>query len=86
MQSLWNRVNKMKTVSTTYELEHEQYIYRLTEDALGVIVRRVPVDNQLWSHGVISQGVDESFAFKSSCQVKLHKFKGLADAVAFIKR
>lgn len=45
-----------KTISIIREVEYGDHVYRFHVDAEGkTFVRRVPIDNRLWSHAVICQ-------------------------------
>jgi len=76
----------MKIISTTYELCHGAYIYRLIEDNIGVIIKRVPADNAVWNHGIICQILNESGTFKHACgSDTVQKVSNLKDAIVLIK-
>jgi hypothetical protein len=77
----------MKVISTTYEMVHGAHIYRLIEDAKGVMIRRTPnVDYPLWSHGVITQMLNENGEFMMGIVATqpMH-LKTLNEAVQLIK-
>lgn len=83
----------LTAVSTTYELTHNGYVYRLIKDAMPkgktrVIVRRLAVDKAgNWSHGVLTQLLDaETMTFKPTCMVTGRQdFDNVVKALTFIE-
>jgi hypothetical protein len=75
----------MKVVSTTYEMEHGDHIYRLINDVKGVLVRRTRVDDPLWGHGILTQMINENGVFVPGFLINKHKyFNTMAEATKFI--
>lgn len=77
----------LKTVVTTYEVDHQKWRYRLIVEDAGVLVKRVPLDTVLWSHVVLAQAVDSvTNRFISVCRIDLPvvRFHDLDHALKFI--
>jgi len=73
-------------ISTTHEMEHGEWVYRLIEDKKGILIRRTLKENMLWGHGVLTQMLDESGKFMMGISVSKPKFlKTIEEAVQLIK-
>ncbi len=57
--SLMSHLSKLKVLTTTYELEREDYVYRITVDEDGwVIIKRTDALHPMWTHGALTQAYD----------------------------
>ncbi len=57
--ALMSHLSKLKVLTTTYELEREDYVYRITVDEDGwVIIKRTDAQRPLWTHGLVTQAYD----------------------------
>ena len=52
-------LSKLKVIQTTYALEREDYVYRITVDEDGwVIIKRTDAQHPMWTHGALTQAYD----------------------------
>lgn len=52
-------LSKLKALQTTYGLEREDYVYRITVDEDGwIIIKRTDSRHPMWTHGALTQAYD----------------------------
>lgn len=57
--ALMTQLAKLKVLQTTYGMEREDYVYRITVDEDGwIIIKRTDAQHPLWTHGALTQAYD----------------------------
>lgn len=77
----------LTVVSTTYETQKGQRLYRITENEFGIVIRRLSADERCgWSHGTLVQVYtgNAQKEFVTRCVGVPAKVATLADAVKII--
>lgn len=72
----------MRTIEKVHESSYDGHDYRFSESEKGVSVRRVPSNNPLWSHGLVSEvyDLDEKKFRESAIAGQNLMFKSLIQA------
>lgn len=78
---------ELVVVEQVFETTQGDWVYRFRSNERGVMVRRVSKDNQLWSHGVLTQMFDQetnSFLPSHVCGFDVY-FEHIDQAKAVVK-